>query len=374
MPTSLRRITLIIHALSGGGAERQITSLANHLSRLGHLCTLITLDSIASDRYDVDSSVARVGLNTMKESGSILVAIAENRRRIGVVRNAIRQSEPDTVISFCDKMNIIALAACRTLSIPIIISERSDPRRQKLGWFWEAGRRWYYPTASACVVQTSGVAEYLRPILGPSVPIEIIASAIESPLKGFHEREYFDNGVSQLLFVGRLSQEKGADRLIKVWATMAGKYPSWKLAIAGEGPLESSLRQLCVDLEIQSRVDFLGWQNDVWPLLAESQAFVLPSLYEGFPGAILEAMYAGLPVVANDCSESIGQIIQHEQSGLIAQNNPSSLSIELERLLSDPCLRDRLGTAARRVATHYLWSEKIEDWNRLIEQVIRKVT
>ena len=366
----MRRITLLIHALSGGGAERQITSLANHLSRLGHRCTLITLDNTASDRYVVDSSATRVGLNAMKQSGSIFGAITENRKRIAAVREAIRQSEPDCVVSFCDKMNVIALAACRPLSIPIIISERSDPRRQTLGWFWEAGRRWYYPTASACVVQTRGVAEYLRPILGQNKPIEIIASAIESPLKEFSEREYFDSGPSRLLYVGRLSPEKGVDRLIKVWATIAGKYPSWKLAIAGEGPLESSLRQLCVDLEIQSRVDFLGWQSDVWPLLADSQAFVLPSLYEGFPGALLEAMYAGLPVVANNCSESIGQIIHHEQSGLIAQNSPSSLSFEIERLLSYPALRARLGVAARRVATHYLWSEKIEDWNRLIEQVI----
>jgi len=370
MPATARRITLLIHSLNGGGAERQITSLANHLSMLGYRCTLITLDDAGSDRYTVDPNVARVGLNRMNQSGSLLSALAANRNRILAVRTAIQQSKPDCVISFCDKMNIVALAACRPLSIPIIISERSDPRRQKLGWLWESTRRWYYPTSTACVVQTKGTAEYLRPILGKNKRMEIISSAIEPPTTTIPDRTYVVNKPCTLLYVGRLSKEKGPDRLIQAWSAIAKKHPLWKLAFAGDGPLEASLRQACQTLAIQNQVEFIGWQRDVWPLLASADAFVLPSLYEGFPSALLEAMYAGLAVIATDCSEAIGEILQHDRTGLIAQNSLASLTSEIDRLLSDTSLRQELGTAARQTATSYLWTQKISQWTNLIERVL----
>ncbi len=372
MTATPRRITLLIHSLNGGGAERQITSLANHLSMLGHHGTLVTLDNPSNDRYTVNPNVPRVGLNGMNQSGSILSAISANRSRIRAVRAAIQQSKPDCVISFCDKMNIVALAACRPLSIPIIISERSDPRRQKLGWLWESARRWYYPTSSACVVQTKATAAYLRPILGKNPHIAVIASGIEPPVTTIPDRMFVVNKPCTLLYVGRLSKEKGPDRLIQTWSEIAKKHPLWKLVFAGDGPLEASLRQMSQTTAVESQVEFLGWQRDVWPLLASADAFVLPSQYEGFPNALLEAMYSGLPVVATDCSESIREIVEQDRNGLIAQNNVASLTNEIDRLLSDTSLQQQLGTAARRTAVSYLWSQKISQWTTLIEHIIQR--
>ncbi len=207
-----RRITLLIHALTGGGAERQICCHANYLSSQNVETTMITLDGSANDRYSLDSQVKRVSLNQMRTSRSFFDAVAANRQRILAVREVVRLSQPDCVISFCDKMNIVAIAACRPLRVPIVISERSDPRRQKLSWTWESARRWQYPKCTACVTQTVGTANYLRKILGAKPIIEIIPSAIEPP-PALNVRNSLDNTDQTLLYVGRLSHEKGPDRL-----------------------------------------------------------------------------------------------------------------------------------------------------------------
>ena len=390
MPARSLRITLVIHSLNGGGAERQITSLAHHLADNSMLCTLMTLDHPGHDRYAVDPRVKRIGLDAMNSSRSVFESIRANRKRILALRQAIQESQPDCVVSFCDKMNIVALAACHPLSVPIVISERSDPRQQNLGWLWEAARRWQYPRCSACVVQTAGVAKYLRPILGNKKKIEIIPSAIDPPLEQeAHKRKPVselskssdaspkisktqattsqNNQTKRLLYVGRLSYEKGPDRLLQAWSTLAAKHPSWKLSFIGDGPLESQLKHRCHELSLDNQVEFLGWQEDVWSHLYQSQAFVLPSRYEGFPGALIEAMYARLPIVTTNCSDSIFEMIDHKRNGLVAENTSESLTATLDQLMSNESLQHQLGHAASEKAMHYVWQQIGLRWIKMIE-------
>jgi GalNAc-alpha-(1->4)-GalNAc-alpha-(1->3)-diNAcBac-PP-undecaprenol alpha-1,4-N-acetyl-D-galactosaminyltransferase len=362
-----RRITLLIHALTGGGAERQIASLANYLASQSFDTTLMTLDRQGNDRYALHSTVQRIGLDQMQPSRSSWDALAANRQRIIAVREAVRRSQPDCVISFCDKMNIVSIAACQPLRVPLIISERSDPRRQKLGWYWEAARRWLYPQCTAVVAQTKSVANYLQKIIGSQAKIKVIPSGIEPPPVST-ETDVHNESEQTLLYVGRLSAEKGPDRLIRTWSKIASNHPSWKLKMIGEGPLQAKLQQLCYDLNLQHRVEFTGWQTDVWTQLHRANALVLPSHYEGFPGIVIEAMYAKLAVVATDCSDSIRELIDDEQTGLIAKNADDSLAEPLSRLLSDSQLREQLGLAARRKAERYQWSHLGAQWLQLIDE------
>ena len=103
----------------------------------------------------------------------------------------------------------------------------------------------------------------------------------------------------------------------------------------------------------------------------DAHAFVLPSRYEGFPGVLIEAMYAKLPVVATECSDSIRELIAHEQTGLIAKNNVASLIQELDRIFIDAELGERLGIAAHRKATEYLWPQIGERWLNVIQDAFR---
>jgi glycosyltransferase involved in cell wall biosynthesis len=146
--------------------------------------------------------------------------------------------------------------------------------------------------------------------------------------------------------VSRLDRQKGLEGLLEAWRMLPRGTAT--LLILGEGPLEAALRSRVAALGLENEVRLCGFQEDVGSFLALFDAFVLPSRYEGFPLALLEAMGHALPVVASDVP-GVRDVIEHGRQGLLVPpESPPALAATLSRLLEDPSLRKRLGEAARR--------------------------
>lgn len=142
-------------------------------------------------------------------------------------------------------------------------------------------------------------------------------------------------------FVGRLEEQKNLLALVKAMCGIDAQ-----LVLYGEGSqhneLEDAAREYDIDVKFRDRI-----ANEKLPAaLNACEVFVLPSLYEGNPKVLLEAMACGLPVVGTNV-EGITSIIQHEQTGLVCNTRPDSIHQAINRLLSDDNLRSRLGEAAR---------------------------
>ena len=152
--------------------------------------------------------------------------------------------------------------------------------------------------------------------------------------------------------VARLSEEKGIDVLIEAAGEMTTS--PFRIVIAGDGPLREPLRRQCLDRVPPRRVAMLGFVDDVPALLSAADAFVLPSRWEGFGLAAVEAMAAGLPVVAT-AVEGPGEIVLDGQTGLlIPPDDPEALGSALMRVVEDPPLRKRWGRRGReRAALQY---------------------
>ena len=147
------RITFVISSLGFGGAERVMVTMANYWAGKGWP---ITLDH-ADPAYSLDPRVQRVGLGVMAPSQHPLQAIARNLRRVGALRRSIAASQPDVVISFMDRTNVLTLLATRGLGLPVVVSDRVDPILYPPGWAFVPLRRFLYPRAAAVVLQTHGV-------------------------------------------------------------------------------------------------------------------------------------------------------------------------------------------------------------------------
>lgn len=352
--------------------------MAGLASRLAarHEVTLLTLDDPATDRYPVDPRVTRVGLSLMAESHSLWSAVGNNRRRIERLREAVRTSRPDVVLSFCDKTNILTLAACRSLGVPVVVSEHTDPRHQKIGAVWSTLRRLYYRSASGSIALTAPAAELVgrwtgnQPaIIPPAVDPPELASAAPPPLESWRP----PHAEFQWVVVGRLSPEKAIHRAIEAFAGLAPAFPEWTLAVAGDGPQRDQLQRLIHRFGVSDRVRLLGWVADVPALLAAADAFVLTSRYEGFPVSLLEAMAAGLPCVAVDCESGPAEIIRHQENGwLVPQDDPDALVAAMQQLMADPELRERLGREARCVTEAYGWDAMVAAHERVLEEVAGK--
>ncbi len=157
-------------------------------------------------------------------------------------------------------------------------------------------------------------------------------------------------GPETVLFLGRLSPEKGLDAALSAWSRVAPRHPGARLVLVGDGSARSSLEAQARTLGLGETVRFLPERSDPEVVLRASQIFLLPSRSEGMSNALLEAMATGLACVATHIGGN-NELLEHGTTGLLVPpGDAPALANALVALLEDPGLRTRLGRAARTVA------------------------
>jgi glycosyltransferase involved in cell wall biosynthesis len=146
--------------------------------------------------------------------------------------------------------------------------------------------------------------------------------------------------------VARFEEQKDHATLFRALAGLGDL--AWQLELVGDGPLFSEAVALAKQLGIASRTQFLGFRRDVTRRLADAQVFLLITNWEGFPRSILEAMRAGLPVVASDVGGNAESVRDGETGFIVPRGDVASLRTALARLIADPELRMRFGALGRR--------------------------
>lgn len=368
------RLTLVIASLGAGGAERVMTMLAGEWAQRGHKVTLITLGAATGDHYPLDPLVRRVALDLLRNSSSPMHAIKNNVARLAGLRRAVRAARPDVVISFMDVTNILTLAATAGLRVPVIVSERIDPRHYPIGRGWQWLRRRLYPVAAAVVVQTRAVEEWARQIM-PAGIVKVIANPVE-PREGHGdetapELQSWCREKRYIVAVGRLDRQKGFDLLLEAYASLPKPRPH--LLILGEGPERASLQEQRSKLALEAEVKIPGRVPDPTPFIKLSQFFVLSSRYEGFPNVLLEAMAAGKAVISFDCPSGPAELIEAGKSGMLIQpEDVAGLAAAMQQLLDNPEQAQALGNAAQETARRYSLVAITDQWDQLINHLTGK--
>lgn len=158
----------------------------------------------------------------------------------------------------------------------------------------------------------------------------------------------FHRGDKILTVVGMLKEQKGHRYLIDAVAMFISRFANLQILIIGDGDLRSQLENQVVGLNLCNNIHFLGIRDDVPQLLAISDFFVLPSLWEGLPMALVEAMACSLPIIATRVSGSQEVIVHGETGLLVPPGNSKNLARAIIRLLSNPSDAEKMGEAARK--------------------------
>ena len=383
------RLLLLTHAITSGGAERVLTTLANAWAAKGWDITLVTLDDGSIPPfYPVDSRVRHVTLAVSKQSAagkalaeagihrgplrwlmtSKLATLWNMSRRALRVRQGLVALKPDLVISFIDQVNILALVALAGTRIPVIISERIDPAHHWIGWAWSALRVVTYPWADRLVVQGEGIQKQFHGRVrrrSRVIPNPVISPpATPKPVGREQEGRI-------LVAVGRLVPQKGFDLLLKAFARLSSRHPDWKLVIWGEGPERATLEGLRKGLDLEERSALPGNHPRIYEALSEADLFVLSSRFEGFPNALCEAMAMGLPAVSFDCPSGPSQIIRSGEDGfLVPLGDQEGLVQALDQLMADSVLRASMGIRAREVVERFSLEQILARWEACIAEVV----
>jgi colanic acid/amylovoran biosynthesis glycosyltransferase len=178
----------------------------------------------------------------------------------------------------------------------------------------------------------------------------------------------------RLLYVGRLAANKGLPILLQSLASLQSSHPEITLTVVGDGEDRSFLEQMSLQLGLQERVNFVGYksQTEVRQYLQQSEVFVLPSFAEGIPVVLMEAMAAGVPVVATQIA-GISELVEDGINGyLVPPGDSISLTKRIESLLGDGELRSRLGASGRlKVEREFNLDREVERLYRVMNSALQ---
>jgi len=380
---------LVITSLGCGGAERVMTIMANYWAAKGWEITLLTFDDgTVPPFYDLHVSIVRQPLGIAGDSGNAIAALWNNGWRIRRLRAAIAARQPNAVISFTDKTNILTLCAVRLpnclpnrivsstasrlQNLPIIVSERTDPSMHNIGKIWTFLRQKTYPWADRVVTQTQAALTYFASeiqVKGCVIPNPVLSP----PDPSLNISQTSENRSPSAIAMGRLGPEKRYDLLLKAFARLQDRHPTWKLTVIGEGALRLELEILRDRLGLADRVQFPGAVKDPYTVFKQADLFVMSSQFEGFPNALCEAMACGLPVISTDCPSGPRAIIRDGIDGLLVPNgDEAALTVAMDRLMSDEGKRRRLAARAAEIVERFSLEKIMGEWESMLEETLKE--
>lgn len=360
-----KKIFFILPSLAAGGAERVISTLANIFSAKYDIY-IITLNK-SEIFYVLNSDVHTLYcIENIIPSKNIFDAIKLNYLLLKKILFYLKQEKPDIVISFMTSSNILAIIATMIKNIPCIISERNFPITNRIPKIRRYLRKWLYKKADFLVVQTEEIKDFFSSIIDEE-KIIILPNPIAKELAKSRNLNSIKENI--ILNVGSLTNQKAQDVLIKAFANIDND--NWKLLIIGEGEKRIEYEALIRSLNIQNKVILLGLTKDISLYYNSATIFAFTSLFEGFPNALTEAMYFGLPCISTDCPTGPSKLIRNGENGfLIPIGDQQKLENCLSKLISDKNLQKTFRENAITTTKQFDADTIILQWDSLINHLI----
>lgn len=330
------KIILIIPTLKQGGAERVMSELANEWAKTGDNDVHLILLTAGDLFYSLNDRVVvhRLGF----ENRNLLDKVKSEFQIFFRLRKLLKSLNPDFILSFMIKYNIFTLLASTFLNSRVFVSDRSNPQK-KVPFLLSLLQKVTYKYATGIIAQTT----LAKNVLEKSTKNKNVR-VIPNPLRNVKLYPHLQRRKA-IINVGRLIDAKGQAYLLQSFSKLSDK--SWELIILGEGPLREELTNMTKELSIEGRVSMPGSKTNVDEWLAISSIFAFPSISEGFPNALVEAMAAGLPCVSFDCDAGPRDIIQNNKNGYLVNLKDTDLfKDKLEMLIKNDELRDGIGKEA----------------------------
>lgn len=363
------KILFLISSLGSGGAERVASTLCNVWVNRGNTVTLIpTYSGGGTPFYYIDERVELFYLSDYVGNKKNYLT------RIFALRKIIREGNYNVIVSFLPNVNIAALLASLFTGTPCVVCERSDPSVQPIGYFWRFACKLLYRLSDIVTVQTNAVADSISNVYKGLPEIVVVPNPVPSSLIEWSADLSGAKSRYKLISIGRLSPEKRVDGIVNIFTRLSGDFPDWDLDIWGAGPEESKIQSLINGNNMGGRIRLMGRSNNPWEIMSQADVFIMNSIFEGFPNALLEAMAVGLPCVTSDCRSGPREISDNGKYAILV-NTEDGVEMEnaLRQLMSNKDLRVDLGQRARiSINSRYSVDKVVEIWDGIFKKVERK--
>lgn len=351
-----RRITVVLHDLPLGGGERIAIRLANQWAAAGRQVTLLVGARQGPLEALIAPDVAVVECDPPIPRGK------GSRRALGAATAAHLKANPADILFVPGNYHwpvMHAVGAMPHAQRPGLVAQVGTPlfRHGRAGlrqWAYNLRTRWQFRRVDAAISLSDGMTADVDRVIGRRITQRIALPALcdskpdPTPAQG-----------RLIVAAGRLVPEKGFDVALRAFAALDDH--TAKLTILGEGPELDRLRDLAEALGIGDQVDFPGYVADIRPWLDRARLFLLSSWYEGYGAVVIEALAAGRPVVATNCTPAADELLGCPAAGAVAPlGDADAMAASLRHVLNAPvpcprALNDRVaGYRIGPIAEAYL--------------------
>lgn len=313
-------MAFLIGTLSDGGAERVVSNLSLYLPDEIER-EIILFGSKSKIDYPYEGNIIYLDSDSPK---GLISKCLTFLKRILALKKFKKQNKDTLMISFLEYPNLMnTLSGITNNSIVSVRNFMSVKHSRGLkSFFWNATIKYLYKKVRNIVVVSNEmkndlIENYQIPsekiiVIYNSYPIEKIVKSSEEEMT-IEYNSIFNNPT--IITAGRLENQKGQQHLLNAFSIVKKKIPNAQLVLLGEGNLETNLRTLSKELNIEDNVHFLGFQSNPFKFISRSKVFVMTSYFEGFPNALAEAMACRIPVISTDCKSGPREILAPYENG-----------------------------------------------------------
>ena len=321
---------------------------------------LKTLDRLPPERYEASVVLSRAEGERLRELAALpcvreVATLAGQDRRMRLLEKAfalggiVNAVKPDLVHSWLWYSNFLCGLSRKFglwRQIPFIASQRGDYHARYGKFRLYLTEKLIYNAADVLLTNSAQIQRHLHQRY-PDKNVFSIPNLFELPTETWIPPRTPLSGEQLVVSVGRFAPEKGHRYLIEALNVLDREEVAWHCTFLGEGELETELRTLTAEYDLSESVAFPGFCEDVFSVLLTADVFVLPSLHESSPNALIEAMGIGMPCIASDVG-GIVDLIEDGKNGIrVPPQDPTALAGALHRVLTDPDFASELGRNAR---------------------------
>jgi len=345
-----------------GGAQKVLLSQAEWFHQRGYPVTVAFFydKEELRERWSEHYAFPILDLEARHAGANPLLNFALLLRGLFRLARLLRQEKFSVVETFTPDSNLLGLPIAWLMGVPVRIGSHHGRIQNAPRWLERLhGRLINSQVTSALVAVSSRVKELA--VTGEGIRPErvtLIPNGVDLPPEDALSQEEIDQirqaldlqpDVPVLISVGRLSRQKGHRYLLEAMPSVLERFSQAVLLIVGDGPQRADLEQQANHLGLEASVRFLGTRDDICRLLAAADVFVLPSVSEGMPMALLEALGMGVAVVASNLT-GIADVVEDGRHGLLtASGKPDSLASAVIRLLEDDILRMKISQSGKQL-------------------------
>lgn len=354
------RLALIAYLHGAGGAERQITMLANAMVNRGHEVYFFVLAEF-NQKYQIDE---RVQVYNLAEEEKRFVHPIIGRYML--LKKYYKIKKPDITIHYTLQSAYLTAAMRKKVYGKSIYSERGDPYDKEYDGLLGIIRDWCVRHTDAFVFQSEGAqAFFSQEVQKRSV---VIHNSVSVPYKKYSIPEIRDN---RIISVGRLHEQKNLALLIKAFEKIANDFPELVLVNYGDGELREQLQNFIDSIGMSNRVSLLPSCKDIYDTIRTGRLFVLSSDYEGMPNALLEAMALGMPCISTDCRPGGARalITDGENGFIVPIKDEDALADKMRYVLSNSEIADKIAANAQLIADTHTEEYVFDKWEQFIKDV-----